>query len=54
LAGEGSVFRSVKFSPDDRHIFAVNTARSGHLWIAPTMEQIEAAEAIEKAQSNQP
>jgi serine/threonine protein kinase/WD40 repeat protein len=48
LSGEGSVFRAIKFSPDGRYLLALNEAGLAHLWSAPTMAEIEAAEAAEQ------
>jgi len=49
LAGQGSIFRSAAFSPDGNTIGAVNAQGVLHLWIAPSWEEIEAAEARKKS-----
>ncbi|MGO8698726.1 MAG: protein kinase domain-containing protein [Limisphaerales bacterium] len=47
LSGEGSQFFSLKFSPDDRCLMAVNPSGLGYVWTAPTWDQIKAVEADE-------
>jgi serine/threonine protein kinase/WD40 repeat protein len=44
LAGQGSMFMRTKFSPDDRFLVSVNVSGVLHLWKAPSLEEIEAAE----------
>ena len=39
LAGEGSLFERVKFSPDGTVLLALNTQGQVHLWWAPALEQ---------------
>lgn len=48
LRGEGSLFSAIRFSPDGRYLLAHNHAGLAHLWSAPTLAEIEAAEAAEK------
>jgi WD40 repeat protein len=48
LSGEGSAFRGLKFSPDGRYLLAINRAGLAHLWSAPSLAEIEAAEATDK------
>jgi serine/threonine protein kinase/WD40 repeat protein len=48
LSGEGSLFYAIRFSPDGRYLLAINRAGLAHLWSAPTMAEIEAAEAAER------
>ncbi len=48
LSGEGSMFRAIRFSPDGRYLMAINNAGLAHLWFAPTLAEIEAAETAEK------
>jgi WD40 repeat protein len=51
LSGEGSGFGGLKFSPDGRYLLAINEAGLAHLWSAPTLAEIEAAEADQKQQA---
>ena len=51
LSGEGSSFGGLKFSPDGRYLLAINGAGLAHLWSAPTLAEIEAAEAGEKREA---
>lgn len=44
LAGRGSIFSSIAFSPDDRCLAAANSQGILHLWLAPLLEEIEAEE----------
>jgi WD40 repeat protein len=48
LSGEGSLFNAIRFSPDGRHLLAHNESGLAHLWSAPTMAEIEAAEAADR------
>jgi WD40 repeat protein len=48
LSGEGSSFVAIRFSPDGRYLLALNSAGLAHLWSAPTLAEIEAAEAAEQ------
>jgi WD40 repeat protein len=45
LSGAGSRISGVKFSPDGRHLLAINDAGLAHLWTAPTWQEIAAEEA---------
>ena len=45
LAGEGSIFDGVGFSPDGNVIGARNSRGDVYLWRVPTFEEIAAAEA---------
>lgn len=45
LAGTAASFIRVEFSPDGSMIAAVNEQRELHLWRAPTLAEIDAAEA---------
>ena len=45
LAGEGSMFNAVGFSPDGNVIWSANFRGDVYLWRAPTFEEIAAAEA---------
>ncbi|HSA01838.1 MAG TPA: protein kinase, partial [Candidatus Paceibacterota bacterium] len=47
LAGQGTLFRYVAFSPDGNWLAAGNREGQLHLWHAPTLAQIEAAEKAE-------
>jgi WD40 repeat protein len=51
LSGEGSGFVGLKFSPDGRFLLAINGAGLAHLWSAPTWDEIDAAEAVEKSEA---
>jgi serine/threonine protein kinase/WD40 repeat protein len=48
LSGEGSLFYAIRFSPDGRYLLAINQAGLAHLWSAPTLAEIQAAEAAER------
>jgi WD40 repeat protein len=45
LAGQGSIFNGVAFSPDGNVIGSRNDRGDVYLWRAPTFEEIAAAEA---------
>ena len=45
LAGEGTMFRFVAFSPDGQTLMARNNQGQLHIWSAPSLETIEKAEA---------
>jgi serine/threonine protein kinase/WD40 repeat protein len=47
LSGQGSLFYGLQFSPDGRHLLAINGLGLAHLWSAPSLAEIEAAEAAE-------
>ncbi len=53
LSGDGRLW-SVQFSPDGRYLMAINDDNLVHLWSAPTLDEINAAEAREKTQTPQP
>jgi len=54
LSAEGSEIQGLKFSPDGRYLLGVTSFESyyitgyAHLWFAPTLAEIEAAEAAER------
>ena len=48
LGGEGSVFDRLQFSPNGRYLLAINTKAQGRFWSAPTLAEIETAEATDK------
>lgn len=41
LAGEGSLFERVQFSPDGTLLVAINSQGQAHLWRAPSLDEIE-------------
>ncbi len=41
LAGEGSLFDRVKFSPDGTLPLAINSKGKAHIWRAPSLQQVE-------------
>ena len=45
LAGEGSIFQLVKFSPNGQWLVAVSSQGKAHLWRAPSLADIALAEA---------
>jgi WD40 repeat protein len=45
LSASGSRISGLKFSPDGRHLLAINDAGLVYLWTAPTWEEIAAEEA---------
>lgn len=45
LAGQGSIFQTVKFSPGGRMLVAINAQRTAHIWRAPSVAEIAAAES---------
>jgi WD40 repeat protein/serine/threonine protein kinase len=49
LAGQGFIFNLVKFSPGGKLLVAVNLQGHAHLWRAPALEEIEAAEKARTA-----
>ena len=53
LSAEGSIFSSTQFSPDGN---TIGTMAGGilNLWRAPSWDEINAAEAKERAASKQP
>jgi WD40 repeat protein len=51
LSGE-EMFFGCKFSPDGRYLMGVNTTGLVHLWFAPTLAEIDAAEKAEAATGN--
>ena len=44
LAGEGALFRHVKFSPDGTLLVAINSQGKAHIWRAPALREIDALE----------
>ncbi len=48
LEGQGSIFLSTKFSPDGNAIGTMNAAGIMHIWRAPSLAEINTAEAAEK------
>ena len=46
LSGEGSRFGTLKFSPDGRHLLAINDAGFAHIWTAPSWEEITMEEGM--------
>jgi WD40 repeat protein/tRNA A-37 threonylcarbamoyl transferase component Bud32 len=54
LGAQGSVFFSTKFSPDGNVLGSLNDLGVLYLWRAPSWEEINAAEAKEKAEIQQP
>jgi WD40 repeat protein/serine/threonine protein kinase len=52
LAGEGTIFDFVKFSPDGKLLVAINAQGMLHLWRAPSLKDIAAAE-LRQARSPQ-
>ena len=54
LAAHGSVFISTKFSPDGNVLGSLNASGILYLWRAPSWDEINAAEAKEKAKIQQP
>jgi eukaryotic-like serine/threonine-protein kinase len=51
LEAEGSHFRAMTFSPDGNAIGSLNASGMLHLWRAPSWQEISAAEAAQKAES---
>jgi len=54
LEGKGSLFWRTIFSPDGNMLGSINSQGVLHLWRAPSMEQIAAFEAKEKAEAPRP
>jgi WD40 repeat protein len=54
LEGQGTGYIGVGFSPDGNTLVWGNQTGVLQLWRAPTWEEINAAEAKEKAESKQP
>ena len=54
LEGAGSQFSTTAFSPDGNAIGTLSEDGFLHVWQAPTWEEINAAEAKEKAELKQP
>lgn len=54
LDGDGTGFKGAVFSPDGNTLAWGNQTGGLHLWRAPSWEEINAAEAKEKAESKQP
>jgi WD40 repeat protein len=48
LGGRGSMFWATAFSPDGNVIGSINEQGFLHLWRAPSLEEINAAEVKEK------
>jgi WD40 repeat protein len=44
LGGQGSMFSFVKFAPGGRMLVAINRQKVAHIWRAPSLAEIEAAE----------
>ncbi|MBN8645791.1 MAG: hypothetical protein J0L61_11205, partial [Planctomycetes bacterium] len=49
LAGEGSLFNRVQFSPDGSLVLAINSSGTVHVWRAPALSEIDLAAARESA-----
>jgi WD40 repeat protein len=54
LAGEGTMFRFVAFSPDGQTLMARNDQGLLHIWSAPSLEAIEKADAAAASRKQQP
>jgi WD40 repeat protein len=54
LEGQGSVFNSTAFSPDGNVLGSMNVVGTLHLWRAPPLAEIDAAEAKEKQEQDLP
>jgi WD40 repeat protein len=54
LSAEGSIFLSTQFSPDGNTLGTMNGDGILNLWRAPSWDEINAAEAKEKAASKEP
>ena len=54
LGAQGSVFSSTQFSPDGNILGSLNNSGDLYLWRAPSWEEINGAEAKEKAEINRP
>jgi WD40 repeat protein len=54
LGAQGSVFFSTKFSPDGNVLGSLNESGVLYLWRAPSWDEINAAEAKEKTEIQQP
>jgi hypothetical protein len=54
LSAKGSIFYSTHFSPDGNTLGTLNNEHFVNLWRAPSWEEINAAEAKEKAVSKEP
>ena len=54
LGAEGSLFDSTQFSPDGNVLGSLNSAGELYLWRAPSWDEINAADAQEKAGIKQP
>jgi WD40 repeat protein len=54
LSAEGSIFGLTRFSPDGNTLGTESSDGTLNLWRAPSWEEINAAEAKEKAGSPQP
>jgi WD40 repeat protein/serine/threonine protein kinase len=54
LGAQGSVFLSTKFSPDGNVLGSLNDSGVLYLWRAPSWDEINGAEAKEKASTKQP
>ncbi len=48
LAGEGSLFDRVKFSPDGTVLIAINAQGKAHIWRAPSLREIEKIEEAKR------
>ncbi|MBI4664216.1 MAG: protein kinase [Verrucomicrobia bacterium] len=46
LSGQDAVFGIVKFSPDGRLLVAVNRQGTAHIWLAPSLSEIEEKESL--------
>jgi WD40 repeat protein len=54
LNAEGSIFQSTQFSPDGNTIGTTSNDGFLNVWRAPSWDEINAAEAKEKAEIKQP
>jgi hypothetical protein len=52
LAGQGSMFKSVTFSPDGTLLVAINFQRTAYFWRAPSREEIAVQEQQSAHQSS--
>jgi WD40 repeat protein len=54
LSGEGSMMQRLAFTPDGNKLLGLNSEGQLHIWRAPSREEINAAEAKEKAENKRP